>query len=245
MASSTSFILTSLAALFTLSQAVELTLTVVNNCPYPVWPGIQPNAGMPVLQNGGFALDPNSHRSIPTLSTPWAGRIWGRTGCVEKDGKFSCVTGDCGPKLECGGQGGGISTIAEVAFHQGANDGVEYRVSVVDGYNLPMIVTPHEGTGQCPVVGCQATLLDMCPNELKLKHAADGRVIGCKSGCKALGKEELCCTGAFNSPDKCKPSPHSEFFKKACPNAITYPFDKPSLPVSCAAPKELKVIFCP
>jgi hypothetical protein len=52
-----------------------MTLTVVNNCPFPVWPGIQANSGHDVLEGGGFFLPALSHKSFPAPTHPWSGRI--------------------------------------------------------------------------------------------------------------------------------------------------------------------------
>lgn len=104
-------------------------------------------------------------------------------------------------------------------------------------------VTPHEGRGTCPVVGCRADLLSACPDQLQLRSAA-GHVVGCKSACEAMNTDEYCCRNHFNSPQTCKGSKFSEFFKHACPATFTYAHDSPSLMHECSSPRELKVIFC-
>ncbi|KAK6935891.1 Thaumatin family [Dillenia turbinata] len=221
-----------------------LILTVVNNCPFTIWPAIQPNAGHPVLERGGFALQTLTHRSFHAPAQPWSGRIWARTGCTYANNRFSCVTGDCGGKLECGGSGGvSPASLAQFSLHHGPADHSSYGVSLVDGFNLPMTVTPHEGKGTCPVVGCKENLLATCPERLRVL-APGGHVVACKSGCEAFGTDELCCRNHFNSPQTCKASSYSEFFKHACPATFTYAHDTPSLMHDCSSPRELKVIFC-
>ncbi|KAL2518184.1 Pathogenesis-related thaumatin superfamily protein [Abeliophyllum distichum] len=244
--SSTTLLSVSLLVLCTLTAATPpgLILTLVNNCPYTIWPAIQPNAGHPVLERGGFALNTLTHRSFPAPTTHWSGRIWARTGCTYANGHFSCATGDCGGRLECDGLGGAApATLAQFTLHHGHADFSSYAVSLVDGFNIPMTVTPHEGKGQCPVVGCRANLLATCPHGLKY-CAPDGRVLGCKSGCAAFGTDELCCRNHYNSPQTCRASSYSEFFKHACPATFTYAHDSPSLTHECSEPRELKVIFC-
>ncbi|GMH07416.1 hypothetical protein Nepgr_009256 [Nepenthes gracilis] len=248
MASTLTLSLTLLFALFTLtkSQESDLILTVVNNCPFTIWPATQPNFGHPVLERGGFALTTLTHRSFRAPTTHWSGRIWARTGCNYSNGHFSCVTGDCGGRIECDGFGGAPpATLAQFSLHHGHNDQSSYGVSLVDGFNVPMTVTPHEGKGQCPVVGCRANLLESCPEPLRLKATHEnGQVMGCKSGCEAFQTDELCCRNHYNSPQMCKASSYSEFFKHACPATFTYAHDSPSLMHDCASPRELKVIFC-
>ncbi|CAL9067083.1 osmotin-like protein [Musa acuminata AAA Group] len=229
------------------AQYPAMTLTVVNNCPFTVWPAIQPNSGHDVLERGGFALPTVTHRSFPAPTQHWSGRIWARTGCTYANGRFSCATGDCGGRLECGGLGGAApATLAQVTLHHGGQQDLSsYGVSLVDGFNVGMTVTPHEGKGRCPVVGCRENLLATCPDVLQLRApAGGGQVVGCKSGCQAFGTDELCCRNMYNSPRTCRASSYSEFFKHACPATFTYAHDSPSLTHECAAPRELKVIFC-
>ncbi|XP_040992987.1 osmotin-like protein [Juglans microcarpa x Juglans regia] len=224
----------------------EFILTLVNNCPFTVWPAIQPNSGHAVLERGGFALNTLTHHSFPAPAQHWSGRIWARTGCSYNHGHFSCATGDCGGRLECNGLGGSSpATLAQFSLHHGHNDLSSYAVSLVDGFNVPMTVTPHEGKGLCPVVGCRANLLATCPDRLQLRSPpGHGPVVACKSGCEAFGTDELCCRNHYNSPQTCRASSFSEFFKHACPATFTYAHDSPSLMHECSSPRELKIIFC-
>ncbi|XP_008224274.1 PREDICTED: osmotin-like protein [Prunus mume] len=199
-------------------------LTLVNNCPFPLWPGIQPNSGHPVLERGGFYLPALSHRPFPTPTQP---RPPGR-----RDGR-----------LECNGAGGAApATLAQVSLHHGPNDLFSYGVSLVDGFNVPLTITPHEGHGVCPVVGCKADLLATCPERLRVTSHAG--VVACKSACEAFRTDELCCRNQYNSPQTCRASSYSEFFKRACPATFTFAHDSPTLMHQCSSPHELKVIFC-
>ncbi|CAN1150408.1 Osmotin-like protein [Linum perenne] len=227
------------------STPPPLTLTLVNNCPFTVYPAIQPSAGFPILQNGGFPLQSLTHRSFPGPTSLWSGRIWARTGCTQTGSTFCCATGDCSNRLECNGLGGSTpATLVQLTLHHGDNnnDFSSYGVSLVDGFNVPLTVTPHEGKGTCPVVGCTANLLESCPDRLKVWSG--GSVVGCKSGCEAFGTDELCCRNSYNSPVTCRGSSFSEYFKHACPATFTYAHDTPSLMHDCSSPRELKVIFC-
>uniref|UniRef100_A0A453FWA3 Uncharacterized protein n=1 Tax=Aegilops tauschii subsp. strangulata TaxID=200361 RepID=A0A453FWA3_AEGTS len=71
---------------------------VVNNCAYPIWPGIQGSAGSEVLEGGGFFLPSLSHRSFPAPAHAWSGRIWARTGCAPSaGGQLRCATAGLPP----------------------------------------------------------------------------------------------------------------------------------------------------
>ncbi|KAL6275896.1 hypothetical protein ACE6H2_019497 [Prunus campanulata] len=242
---SLALLLTTFLILCSLAHATSPApfLTLVNNCPFPLWPGIQPNSGHPVLERGGFYLPALSHRSFPTPTQPWSGRIWARTHCTQTQNHFSCLTGDCGGRLECNGAGGaGPATLAQVSLHHGPNDLFSYGVSLVDGFNVPLTITPHEGHGVCPVVGCKADLLATCPERLRVTSHAG--VVACKSACEAFRTDELCCRNHYNSPQTCRASSYSEFFKRACPATFTFAHDSPTLMHQCSSPHELKVIFC-
>ncbi|KAG4988606.1 hypothetical protein AAZX31_11G137200 [Glycine max] len=228
------------------SPTGALILTLVNNCNYTVWPAIQPNAGHPVLAGGGLTLRTLTHQSIPVPDAHWSGRVWARTGCAYSGTAFSCASGDCGGRLQCNGAGGAPpATLAQFEVHHGSNDYASYGVSLVDGFNVPMTVTPHEGKGVCPVVGCRDDLLATCPHVLQHRvPAVHGPVVACKSGCEAFHTDELCCRNHFNNPSTCKGSIYSSFFKHAYPATFTFAHDTPSLMHQCSSPRELKVIFC-
>ncbi|KAF8396763.1 hypothetical protein HHK36_018395 [Tetracentron sinense] len=230
--------------------------------PKPPTPGSFQQSSITVPSPSGLQFNPTpvttSSRREASLSNPsptgpfpapthhWSGRLWARTDCTYTKGRFCCATGDCGGRLECHGSGGITpATLAQFSLHHGHTDLSSYAVSLVDGFNLPMTVTPHEGKGKCPVVGCKANLLATCPERLQLRSPpGHGQVVGCKSGCDALGTDELCCRNHYNNPQTCRGSSYSEFFKHACPGTFTYAHDSSSLTHKCSSPRELKVIFC-
>nr|AGV54272.1 osmotin-like protein [Phaseolus vulgaris] len=228
------------------SPTAALILTLVNNCNYTVWPAIQPNAGHPVLAGGGFTLHTLTHQSIPVPDVHWSGRVWARTGCTYSGTAFSCASGDCGGRLQCNGAGGAApASLAQVEAHHGNGDYVSYSVSLVDGFNVPMTVTPHEGKGVCPVVGCRAELLATCPSVLQHRvPAVHGPVVACKSGCEAFHTDELCCRNHFNSPSKWRESVYSNFFKHACQTKVTFAEENPLFRNQCSPPRGIKAIFC-
>ncbi|XP_073122115.1 thaumatin-like protein 1 [Henckelia pumila] len=226
--------------------AFSATFTFVNQCSYTVWPGILSNAGTPQLPTTGFALDPGGSVPIP-VPPAWSGRTWGRSFCSQDPttGKFTCVTGDCGSgNMECSGGGAAPpATLAE--FTLDGADGLDfYDVSLVDGYNLPMLVVPQNGGGgNCTVTGCVADLNAACPPDLKVTNDV-GSSVACKSACEAFGDPEYCCSGDHATPDTCRPSAYSELFKNACPRAYSYAYDDGSSTFTCAS-ADYVITFCP
>ncbi|XP_022754757.1 thaumatin-like protein 1b [Durio zibethinus] len=229
-----------------ISGVQATTFTIVNKCDYVVWPGILSNAGVPTLSTTGFTLQSGETKTI-TPPTSWGGRFWGRTHCSQDStGKFSCLTGDCGSgKLECSGNGASPpATLAEFTL-DGAGGFDFYDVSLVDGYNIPMLVVPQGGTGQnCTYTGCVADLNDSCPSELKVMSTDSGDGVACKSACEAFRQPQYCCTGQYGTPDTCKPSSYSEIFKTACPQAYSYAYDDLTSTCTCANADYI-ITFCP
>nr|VDD02347.1 unnamed protein product [Brassica rapa] len=142
--------------------------TIVNSCDQTIWPAITPGEN---FSGGGFKLKPG-HSIVFKAPVGWSGRIWGRTGCkFNKTGTGSCKTGSCGSNLKCTTAGKQPVSLAE--FTLASLD--FYDVSLVDGFNLPMTLTPVNGTGNCTVVRCVADLRPRCPAELAVK--SKGKVI--------------------------------------------------------------------
>ncbi|CAN0918756.1 Thaumatin-like protein 1 [Linum grandiflorum] len=227
---------TALCCFLTLLLSVSAaTFTFINNCGYTVWPG---TLGTPKLDSTGFELPIGA--SISVQAPPgWSGRFWGRTGCnADGSGKISCTTADCGSgQIECNGAGANPpATLAEFTLGSGSPD--FYNVSLVDGYNLPMIVEATGGSGDCALAGCIMDINQRCPSALKV----DGGY-GCRSACEAFGNPEYCCTGAYSTPETCKRSIYSQIFKSMCPFSYTYAYDVSSTFTCIAA--DYKITFCP
>lgn len=115
------------------------------------------------------------------------------------DGKFKCITGDCGAPLnnfgvECNGiTGQSPATLVEYTLNP--NDGSDYYdLSNVDGFNIPVYFGPVSGTYRyvdnsnlgrfnCGAPGCRLNS-DLCPRELKFT-GENGRAY-CFSICAAV-----------------------------------------------------------
>ncbi|KAK9994949.1 hypothetical protein SO802_024652 [Lithocarpus litseifolius] len=221
------------------------TFTITNSCPYTIWPGTLAGAGTPQLSSTGFRLDSGQSVSIPTIPG-WSGRLWARTGCTfDESGAGKCQTGDCGGRLECDGMGA-IPPASLFEITLGTGNGLDfYDVSLVDGYNIPLIAAPRGASGACNATGCAANINMGCPKELQVVGGEEeGGVVACRSACGAFGLDQYCCSGEFANPTTCQPSSYSTIFKSACPRAYSYAFDDGTSTFTCKA-NEYAVVFCP
>jgi hypothetical protein len=189
--------------------------------------------------------------SSRTTNVPnhWSGRVWGRTGCYGN----KCETGDCGGgKIQCNGAGGAPpATLAEITFDAGGLRDY-YDVSLVDGYNLQMSMSPRDGyrsgSGHyyCSRAGCNTDLNKNCPNELAVYGT--GGVVACMSACLAFNLDKYCCRDSYNTPQKCPPFSYSQTFKDACPEAYSYAYDDQASTFTCVGNSvgstSYDIIFC-
>ncbi|PWZ34398.1 Osmotin-like protein [Zea mays] len=196
-----------LALVATSTPAAATTLTLHNLCPYPVWPLVSPNTGFPAISENTGRLD-GGGRGLVSFRFPdsfWAGRVVARTGC--SSGHSRCETGSVAP-----------ATVVQLVVHAEGQDLASYSVSLVDGFNVPAVVSPQAvGGGQCPALGCAADLNAGCPPSQRVLGAGGG-VVACKGP--------------------------AGYFKERCPLTRTTPTDVEPVPQRCLAPGELKVVFC-
>ncbi|KAJ3692790.1 hypothetical protein LUZ60_011885 [Juncus effusus] len=239
-------ILHSITLLFLLFKSEFInctTFTFTNKCSETIWPGLLSNSGSSPLDTTGFSLKSGETRQLAAPSG-WSGRFWGRSDCnFDSSGKGSCSTGDCGSgQIECNGAGAAPpATLIE--FTLDGNDGKDfYDVSLVDGYNLPVMVEASGGSNGCASTGCVVDLNAKCPSELK---TGEGGGEACRSACEAFGKPEYCCSGDYGTPDKCQPSVYSQLFKTACPRSYSYAYDDASSTFTCVGAADYAITFCP
>jgi hypothetical protein len=214
------------------------TFTFVNNTSQTIWTGALGNSGQIAPGNGGWAMAPGATNTV-TVPDTWGGRFWGRTYCnFNSAGVGSCETGDCGGVLACNGAGG-VPPASLAEFTLGGSSGNDfYDVSFVDGFNVPMTVTPVGGAQPtpgnpywCGVAGCGTDLNLNCPSALRTTDSG-GRIVACKSACEAFNTDQYCCRGAYATPATCNPNNwpvnYASYFKSACPNAYSYAYDDPT-----------------
>uniref|UniRef100_A0A2N9IR90 Thaumatin-like protein n=1 Tax=Fagus sylvatica TaxID=28930 RepID=A0A2N9IR90_FAGSY len=232
-----------LAFLF-FSGARSVTFTFKNNCPYTIWPGTLTGAGAPQLSSTGFELGTGASSTLDFPAT-WSGRLWARTQCSNVNGRFTCATADCASgQIACNGAGA-IPPASLVEFTLSGFGGNDfYDVSLVDGFNLPLSITPQGGSVSCQSTSCPGNVNQVCPAELAVK-GSDGSVIACKSACLALNQPQYCCTGNFGTPGTCPPTNYSKIFKDTCPQAYSYAYDDKTSTFTCPTGANYLITFCP
>lgn len=119
-------------------------------------------------------------------------------------------------------------------------------MSLVDGYNLPMLIVAKGGDrGGCAATGCLIELNGACPKDLRVARGnGSSESVACRSACEAFGDPRYCCSEAYATPDTCGPSVYSLFFKEACPRAYSYAYDDKTSTYTCHSADYL-IIFCP
>ncbi|KAI5603101.1 hypothetical protein BDE02_01G196900 [Populus trichocarpa] len=225
--------------------AQSVTFVVKNNCPYTVWPGTLTAAGRPPISSTGLTLATGASSSLSVPAT-WSGRLWARTQCsTDASGKFVCATADCASGvIECNGAGA-IPPASFAEFTLRGDGGKDfYDISLVDGFNTPISVTPQGGSTGCPTTSCAANVNAVCDPRLAVK-GADGTVIACKSACLEFHQPQFCCTGEYSTPDKCPPTQYSMTFKQQCPQAYSYTYDDKSSTFTCPSGGNYLITFCP
>lgn len=198
-------------------------LHIRNHLPRELWIEVQSGGSGP-LKSDGFHLAAGADTVYEVPNVWKASRLWGRIDRAQT----------------------GPSTLIE--WTMGKRDW--YDISLVDGYNLPITITPVPGTYtaidstdpfDCGSISCSEDLLATCPEELR-KTDGLGLTTQCLSACSRWNEDGYCCRGDFDSPETCRPSTWERnwplLFKAACPTAVTYAFDDSSDTFICGAGPE-------
>ncbi|KAJ1294297.1 hypothetical protein BS78_01G135500 [Paspalum vaginatum] len=202
--------------------ADAVTIVVTNKCGYTVWPAALPGGGGAQLNTG----DSWSINVAPGTS----GSVWGRTGCgfITNNGTQlgQCQTGDCGGTLACATLGFSPITLAEYTL--GSHGGTDYfDISLVHGFNAPMSFLPAAGASGCARGGPSCPVQEItfdCPSDQRAKA-------GCNNPC--------------DGKSGCGPNNGTEYFKKACPETVTYVGDTDNTTYTCTSGTNYQITFCP
>ncbi|CAM0949463.1 unnamed protein product [Alopecurus aequalis] len=196
------------AAAVLTASAVDTHLTLQNLCPFTVYPLVTPNDPSPGICDNTAILEGNGHGLVSYLFPPtkWEGRVVARTGCSTS--LDNCETGMGPPE-----------TVVQLVVHSPDGDDLAaYSVSLAEGFNVGVVVSPQfVAGGQCPALGCPVDLNVGCPVEQRVIGHGGG-VIACK------GDEG--------------------YFKQECPLTRVNGGDREPVPQNCLGPREIKVVFC-
>ncbi|KAJ7913853.1 thaumatin-like protein, partial [Mycena leptocephala] len=196
------------------------------------------------------------------VPSDWDGRIWGRRNCdfTTNPGPNSCLDGGCNGGLLCDvntGTGVPPATLAEwqvIQFNTASHAHIPLKVSLVDGYNLPMRIDNNVG---CAIPSCPVDLGPDCPSAQQGPFDSSGFAVGCKSACTVdalngnAGDSPNCCSGTHDTAATCPPSgvTNYHYFKDNCPDAYAYAYDESSGTALWTCPTSQNaaytVTFCP
>jgi hypothetical protein len=203
------------------------TVIVQNNCPAALTVG---NSVASSWTGDVISVAAGSSHTY-TFSVGWTGRIWGRSNCSGSNCNQSGM--------------GSPASLAEFNFQ--SNGDVFYDISLVDGFNLPMVVAPAEkislpngDSRLCATPSCSS--LPSCPSGFET-YDDQGKVSGCMSACTKFKTDEYCCTGAYNSPNTCKSNDYASAVKATCPDVYTYAYDDYTSAFMCTS-TTYTVTFC-
>ncbi|ODN80974.1 hypothetical protein L202_03084 [Cryptococcus amylolentus CBS 6039] len=248
------------------------SITISNKCSSSLYIGVGGQGGSITktdgsAQDAGWEQQPGEY----TFNLPdgWNnGRIWARTGC-EKDGDgINCVIGGCkNNAIACDGieYGTAGATLAEISLNQYMGQDF-YDISIVDGYNLPMTITPSDSSCTPPSCGADTDILTQCDPSLVYPKGND-KIYSCNSACgnsiefQDKTRGALVNADPLNSPVCCQkngvtvdhkdcPDTYIPFYKKMksmCNDAYVYSDDDmyQDAVFGCAFGTDYTVVFCP
>ncbi len=203
--------------------------TFVNRCTEDIWVGSYGQSGTPALNGGGWKMAKGASMDI-MVPVGNSGRVWPRTSCsfgedgnCPEKGVNCCATGGCLGSVEqtfglqCTQTGAPPATLQEWTLdaHSGNGPIDYYDASLVDGWSVPMKMTPVRGTYNenpdpgigswwCEADGCTGGL-PVCPDAYKV----EGSPLSCWSPCMAAKNAgsadatKLCCTCSLTDPITC------------------------------------------
>eukprot|EP01083_Nonionella_stella_P104057 297821_1 len=149
---------------------------IENQCKFPIWVGFNAKSwitnefdGNQIPNDGGWYMHANQQKTV-TIPNLQSGAIWARTNCGndteynDQFTPFTCDTGQCWtPFNEYGANGkccgldkqtgkymcagpGSPTSLAEFSLSNDSNQNDFYDVSLVDGYNIPLLFKPIPGS---------------------------------------------------------------------------------------------------
>lgn len=188
------------------------TLMLVNNCTQTIWSEISETSSGFI--NSKVEEQPEGSSRFFNASKGWMGQVGARTGCTFNFTEPS-VCKDCNSgQMFCNGHK--FTAITQAKFFIDVRNSTDlYKISLVNGFNLPMLIEARGDSGQiCQSIGCTEDVNRMCPAEL-ITETGDA----CQNACQVFGSSSVC----------------GQLFKSACPLAYSLPSDEDSASFGCTA----------
>ncbi|TYJ57676.1 hypothetical protein B9479_001530 [Cryptococcus floricola] len=252
----------------------ERKITVNNKCSSSLYLAVGGQGGNVTksdgsAQPGGWEQEPGEYTFIAPDGWNNA-RIWARTGCEKSGDSLDCIIGACtAGTIECDGTEFGTAgaTLAEFTLN-GYSGQDSYDISIVDGYNLPVTITPSDSSCTRSSCGAETDILTQCDPYLAYPQGND-KIYSCNSACGNSFQFQDLTSGAFisadtdNSPVCCRqggdgvasedcPNTYIPFYKtmkSMCQDGYVYADDDlyEGAVFSCAGTDDLSytVTFCP
>ncbi|KAF8062655.1 Glucan endo-1 [Scenedesmus sp. PABB004] len=245
------------------------TLKFVNACPQPIWLSSTHNTDRMPLPGGVVKIAQGASYTYDIPSNGWAGRLWPKVGC--DDAGTNCAFGDSVPPCPPGGCSPPAETKVEFNWPTDPNADCWYDVSLVDGFSLPMRITPANAPASHPT--CTPTACDVslaaCPTDEAdvgdLRAVVGGQVVACLSPCKkwnydapwGLHKSEqvepglwFCCPTPPTTPATCSANrivntKYVNLVRSACKTAYSYAYDDTAGLHACPGSMSFTVTLCP
>jgi len=225
----------------------------VNHCAGDIWVG---TAGNPTPGGtAGWRQGAGTTKTITVAGNSTAARIWGQTGCSwdASGAPINCQTGTNGAE----------NTLFEWTFGEWNNlDWTD--ISLVDGWNMPMLVTtdvPGASGQNCGPIDCTSFTPSSCPSELTLRNS-DGSFQFCQNGCNAINNPALsgqfssqqksglqtCCSGGCTPtsgwPTASNGATYYNVFKSQCKTSYAWSGDDATSMFSCSQYANYTINFC-
>lgn len=132
----------------------------------------------------GFALKSGATAYTDVSDRLASGRFWARTRCVATPGNvqsLTCETGDCKGRAQCAGVSGDApASLFEITMAGASSENMDsYDISVVDGYNVGIMVEALQADKQTPVDSLRCTMdPQQVPSELRAtRPSGDAHVL--------------------------------------------------------------------
>ncbi|WVQ81119.1 hypothetical protein IAT38_003241 [Cryptococcus sp. DSM 104549] len=172
------------------STSAVRKMTVDNQCSTSIYIAVGGQGGLPTKigggsQPGGWEQEVGEY----SFNVPdgWNnGRIWARTGCTKSGDSLDCIIGACmGNSVGCSGSEFGTAGATLAEFTIDAENLDSYDISIVDGYNLPMEITPSDSSCHKGSCGAETDILTQCDPALVVPKGSD-KIYSCGSACGNL-----------------------------------------------------------